>query len=98
MANLTNLHPNQRSHKEEFQKWVNDKGVTTYDNFSDVLTDTPFNLTVGQYVTVRNGYGHTVGPFMVLGFRKGTDCRHIYLDWDCYWFAVKPTDVLTIEK
>lgn len=89
------------SHKSDFENWVATKEVKVYNSLSEVLQNAPFELKKGQYVTVRNGYGHTIGPFEVLGFCEDPTVdkfgHHIYLDWDCYWYPEKPKNVLTIK-
>lgn len=97
MADYTRL--NHESCKAEFEKWAETKSAKIFTRLSEVMQDAPFELEKGQYVTVRNGYGHAVGVFEVLGFCEDTTgCgRHIYLDWDCYWYAAKPQNVLTIR-
>ncbi|RCV93921.1 hypothetical protein DU506_00595 [Vreelandella rituensis] len=55
----------------------------------------------GDTVTVTNGYGNEIPGVKILGFVSEIDPdfrpeAFIYLDWDCYWFAVSP-DKLKLE-
>lgn len=58
----------------------------------------PCAYQVGDIVTVTNGYGIEIPGVRVLGFAKKIDPdwrpdSYIFLDWDCYWFAVSPDEL-----
>ena len=62
----------------------------------------PCDFQVGDVVTVINGYGVEIKGKRILGFIQEVDPEWrpdaiIYLDWDCYWFAVE-VDSLTLES
>lgn len=46
-------------------------------------------FVVGQEVIVRNGYGHLLAGFHIVGFRDGG----VYLDWDCWWVDKSLKDI-----
>ena len=85
----------RRSHKADFENMVDAQQLKVYDNLSDVMPNTDKELVKGQVVDVVNGYGCIVGPFEILGFCDPNEFgRCVYLDWDCYWFANKPLDII----
>lgn len=62
----------------------------------------PCDYKVGDIVTVTNGYGIEIPGMRILGFEKKIDPEwrptcFIFLDWDCYWFAVAQDD-LKLER
>ncbi|MGM8936593.1 hypothetical protein ACS8E9_17230 [Pseudomonas neustonica] len=62
----------------------------------------PCDFKMGDVVTVINGYGIEIKGKRILGFVQEVDPKWrpdaiIYLDWDCYWFAVE-VDRLTLES
>lgn len=74
---------------------VNAQQLKVYDNLSDVMPNTDKDMAKGQVVDVVNGYGCIVGPFEILGFCDPNEFgRCVYLDWDCYWFAKAPSDII----
>lgn len=87
---------NSNSHKVDFENMVNTQKLKMYNALSDVvLPNTEKQLFKGQVVYVINGYRRIVGPFEILGFSMPDDYgRCVYLDWDCYWFAKAPKDII----
>jgi len=84
-----------KSYKEEFLKWAEEKNVEIFDNLSDVMPDSNYDLHKGQTCTFRNYCfvdfpGHTI-----MGFCKPTiGGRCVYLDYDCYWMPAHPEHIL----
>lgn len=80
----------RKSHREAFKKLVAENKTNIDRNTLD------FNgYSVGQEVSLYNGYGLEVGPFTILGFSKE---GKMYLDWDCYWFPVPTSRIIKHEE
>ena len=75
-------------HRREFFEAVHEGRI-------EVLTDIESfgKVKKGDLVKVLNGYDCEVGPFEILGF---TADGKMFLDWDCYWFAIKADRVVKI--
>ena len=86
-------------YRDCFESFVKKENIQIFDKLSDVVKNAGLEIKKGDYIKVRNGYGIVIGPFEVLGFRK-PDYRGacIYLNWDCYWFTEKVSDVVSIES
>lgn len=87
----------RRSHKADFEKMVDAQRLKVYHKLSDIMPNTNKELVKGQMVNVINGYGCIIGSFEILGFCNTNESgRCVFLDWDCYWFANRPINI--IEK
>lgn len=89
---------NSNSYKVDFENMINTQKLKVYNALFDVLPNTEKQLFKGQLVYVINGYGRIVGPFEILGFCMPDDygCC-VFLNWDCYWFAKAPKDIIMKE-
>lgn len=75
--------------KRLVEKWLNGKGEQG-------------GFHIGQKVMVKidSGAGPLRGPFTIIGFcdpPKGGGGT-IFLDWDCYWFAVKEENLRAYKQ
>ncbi|GAB6121020.1 hypothetical protein [Dysgonomonas termitidis] len=79
-------------HATDFKNWAKSRNINVLDSLPGV------DLKTGDKVTFTNGYGVKFEGHTILGFRTPLeDGRCVYLDIDCYWFAVKPEE-LTVEN
>ena len=82
----------RKAHERDFIEQTNNTpGWEVLDHIEH-----PSGIKKGDMVVVRNGYGHLVGPYKVLGFKKKSDGRRqMYLDWSCWWC---PVDIERIQE
>lgn len=85
----------RRLYDRDFIEWVKREKITVYDNLSDVMSNCKVDLRKGQKCAVINGYNMLLHGFSIMGFDTPNEYgRCVYLNWDCYWFTVKPEDIV----
>ena len=71
------------------------KDYPFFDKLSDVIENPKVELQKGQKCAVINGYKLLLHGFTIMGFTKPDEYGHcVYLNWDCYWFPVKPEEIV----
>lgn len=79
----------------DFNDWVRRKKTKVFDKLSDVMSNCNVDLRKGQKCAVINGYNLLLHGYTIMGFSKPDKYRNcVYLNWDCYWFTVKPEDIV----
>lgn len=82
-------------HDKEFKAWASGKYYPFFDKLSDVIENHKVELQKGQKCAVINGYKLLLHGFTIMGFTKPDEYGHcVYLNWDCYWFPVKPEEIV----
>lgn len=79
----------------EFKAWASGKDYPFFDKLSDVIENPKVELQKGQKCAVINGYKLLLHGFTIMGFSKPDEYGQcVYLNWDCYWFPVKPEEIV----
>ena len=88
-------HDSPSLHDKEFKAWASGKDYPFFDKLSDVIENPNVELQKGQKCAVINGYKLLLHGFTIMGFTKPDEYGHcVYLNWDCYWFPVKPEEIV----